>query len=182
MHVEPLSLPEVLLVEPRVYADSRGAFLETWNEQAYAAQGIRGPFVQDNLSLSRQHSLRGLHYQVEQAQGKLVRVVRGAIYDVLVDLRRSSSRFGQWAAVTLHAAQQRALWVPAGFAHGFLAVEDDTWVQYKVTNYWAPAHERTLAWDDAALAIPWPLPAGVQPLLSPKDAEGRPLGDADTYP
>ena len=182
MHVSPLQLPEVLVVEPRVFADARGAFLETWNEQVYAGAGITGPFVQDNLSLSALHTLRGLHYQVEHAHGKLVRVVRGEIYDVVVDLRRTSPRFGQWAAVTLRAAAQRALWVPPGFAHGFLATADDTWVQYKVTDYWAPQHERTLAWDDPALGIPWPLPVGTPPLLSAKDAEGRSLADADVYP
>ncbi len=182
MHVSPLSLPEVLLVQPRVYADARGAFLETWNERSYAEQGIVGPFVQDNLSVSGLHTLRGLHYQVQQAQGKLVRVVRGEIYDVVVDLRRSSPRYGRWVGVTLRAVEQHALWVPPGFAHGFLSMDADTWVQYKVTDYWAPAHERTLAWDDAALAIPWPLPAGTAPVLSVKDAQGSALSDADCYP
>ena len=163
MHVEPLSLPEVLLVEPRVYADPRGSFQETWNARSYAELGISGPFVQDNLSVSRLHTLRGLHYQVQHAQGKLVRVVRGAIYDVIVDLRRSSPHFGRHAAVALRAEAHRALWVPPGFAHGFLAVEDDTWVQY-------------------ALGIQWPLPPGARPLLSVKDGEGVALRDADTYP
>ena len=162
--------------------NNRGAFLETWNEHAYADLGISGPFVQDNLSVSCKNTLRGLHYQVQQAQGKLVRVVRGAIYDVVVDLRRSSPQFGQWTAITLRAEEQRALWVPAGFAHGFLALADDTWVQYKVTDYWAPAHERTLAWNDPTVGVSWPLAQGEVPLLSAKDAVGAALLKADHYP
>ncbi len=182
MEVRPLALPEVLLLQPRVFRDPRGAFLETWNERAYREAGVDAPFVQDNLSLSLRGTLRGLHYQVQQAQGKLVRVVKGAVHDVVVDLRRSSPRFGRHAAVRLEADALHALWVPPGFAHGFLALEDDTRVQYKVTDYWAPAHERTLAWNDPALAIDWPLPAGTAPLLSDKDRAGSVLAGADTYP
>ena len=182
MEITPLVLPEVLLLQPRVFRDPRGAFLETWNERAYRDAGIGLPFVQDNLSLSARGTLRGLHYQVQQAQGKLVRVVKGAVHDVVVDLRRSSTRFGHHAAIRLEADALHALWVPPGFAHGFLALDADTRVQYKVTDYWAPEHERTLAWDDPALTIAWPLPDDAPPLLSDKDRAGNRLADADTYP
>lgn len=182
MKATPLALPEVLFLEPRVFRDPRGAFLETWNERAYRELGIDLPFVQDNLSISARGTLRGLHYQVEQPQGKLVRVIKGAVHDVVVDLRRSSPRFGRHAAICLAADDLGALWVPPGFAHGFLALEADTRVQYKVTDFWAPSHERTLAWDDPTLAIDWPLPGGEVPLLSDKDRAGRRLADADAYP
>lgn len=182
MQAVALDLPEVKLLNPTVYRDDRGAFLETWNERSYHAHGVDLPFVQDNMSISARGVLRGLHYQVIQPQGKLVRVVRGAIHDVVVDLRRSSPRFGRHVAVRLDAEEQAALWVPPGFAHGFLALSDDTRVQYKVTDYWAPAHERTLAWDDPAVAVAWPLEPGELPKLSAKDRVGTRLADADTYP
>jgi dTDP-4-dehydrorhamnose 3,5-epimerase len=182
MHATPLALPGVVLIDHKVFADPRGAFFESWNERAFAAAGIDARFVQENVSLSRRHVLRGLHYQVSQVQGKLVRVLAGKIFDVVVDLRRSSPSFGRSVAVTLDAEEQRSLWVPEGFAHGFLALADDTRVQYKVTDFWAPQAERTLAWDDSALGIEWPLPAQVVPILSDKDRRGQPLAKAETFP
>jgi dTDP-4-dehydrorhamnose 3,5-epimerase len=171
-----------MLIEPAVYTDVRGAFFEAWNERAFAAAGIDARFVQENVSISRRHVLRGLHYQVSQVQGKLVQVLAGEIFDVLVDLRRSSPSFGQSVNVTLSVAAPRALWVPPGLAHGFLALADNTRVQYKVTDSWAPQAERTLAWDDPALGIPWPLPPNTAPLLSEKDRRGRALAEAETFP
>jgi dTDP-4-dehydrorhamnose 3,5-epimerase len=171
-----------MLIEPTVYADMRGAFFESWNERAFAASGIEARFVQENLSISRRHVLRGLHYQVSQVQGKLVRVLAGAVFDVIVDLRRSSPSFGKSLSVTLEASAHRSLWVPQDFAHGFLALADDTQVQYKVTDFWAPEAERTLAWDDPALGIPWPLPAGTEPILSDKDRRGQTLAQAQVFP
>jgi dTDP-4-dehydrorhamnose 3,5-epimerase len=182
MRAIPLALGGAMLIEPAVYADPRGAFFEAWNERAYAAAGIEARFVQENVSISARHVLRGLHYQVTQVQGKLVQVLAGEIYDVLVDLRRSSPSFGQSVNVTLSAESPRALWVPPGFAHGFLALADHTRVQYKVTDFWAPRAERRLAWDDPALGIAWPLPPCSAPLLSDKDRRGRTLAQAETFP
>ena len=182
MRVTALALPEVLLIEHQAFEDARGAFFESWNERAFAAAGIEARFVQENVSHSRAHVLRGLHYQLPHAQGKLVRVLAGTIFDVVVDLRRSSRAFGTHAAVTLDAGRQQSLWVPAGFAHGILALTDETRVQYKVTDFWVREAEHTLAWDDAALGIRWPLPAGVTPLLSAKDREGRSLERAECFP
>jgi dTDP-4-dehydrorhamnose 3,5-epimerase len=182
MRCTSLALPGVLLTEPRVYSDARGAFFESWNEREFAAAGLEARFVQENVSISRRHVLRGLHYQVSQVQGKLIRVLAGEIFDVIVDLRRSSTSFGRSLSVKLDAAVPRSLWVPAGFAHGFLALADDTHVQYKVTDFWAPAAERTLAWDDPALGIAWPLSAGLTPILSEKDRRGQRLAQAETFP
>jgi dTDP-4-dehydrorhamnose 3,5-epimerase len=179
MQVTPTALPEVLLIEPRVFGDDRGFFYESWNRRAFAEAGITAEFVQDNHSRSRHGVLRGLHYQIEHAQGKLVRAVTGEVYDVAVDLRRSSPRFGQSVAVVLSAANRRMLWVPPGFAHGFLALSDEAEFLYKTTDYWFPAHERTLLWNDPALALAWPLDGA--PTLAPKDAAGTPLAQADTY-
>jgi len=181
MRSTPLALPGVLLIDHDVFADPRGAFFESWNERDFAAAGIGQRFVQENVSLSRRYVLRGLHYQLPQAQGKLIRVLAGKIFDVVVDLRRSSPSFGRSLNVTLEAEPQRSLWVPAGFAHGFLALADDTQVAYKVTDFWAPQAERTLAWNDAALGIEWPLPARVVPILSDKDRRGLPLAQAETF-
>jgi dTDP-4-dehydrorhamnose 3,5-epimerase len=181
MRCTPLALPGVLLMEPTVYADARGAFFESWNEREFAAAGLEARFVQENVSVSRRHVLRGLHYQVSQVQGKLIRVLAGEIFDAVVDLRRSSTSFGRSLSVKLDATVPLSLWVPAGFAHGFLALADDTHVQYKVTDFWAPAAERTLAWDDPELAIAWPLPAGVTPTLSEKDRRGQRLVQAETF-
>lgn len=178
----PLALPGVLLIEHQVFEDARGGFFESWNERAFAAAGLDARFVQENVSLSRAYVLRGLHYQVRHVQGKLVRVLSGSIFDAVVDLRRSSPAFGRSLAVNLDATRQQSLWVPPGFAHGFLALAEDTRVQYKVTDIWARDAERTLAWNDAALGIEWPLPSGVAPTLSAKDQEGVPLARAESYP
>ena len=182
MRAAPLSLPGVLLIEHQVFDDARGAFYESWNERDFAAAGIEARFVQENVSGSRAYVLRGLHYQIRQTQGKLVRVLAGEIFDVVVDLRRSSATFGRSLSVQLDAAGARSLWVPPGFAHGFLALADETRVQYKVTDYWSREAERTLKWNDPALAVRWPLPAGVEPLVSAKDREGAPLARAECFP
>lgn len=182
MRSTALPLPGLLLIEHQVFDDARGAFFESWNERAFAAAGIEARFVQENVSRSRAYVLRGLHYQIPHAQGKLIRVLAGGIFDVVVDLRRSSPAFGRSCAVRLDAADARSLWVPPGFAHGFLALADDTRVQYKVTDFWSRESERTLLWNDAALGVSWPLPAGVEPLLSAKDREGAPLARAECFP
>jgi dTDP-4-dehydrorhamnose 3,5-epimerase len=182
MQLAGQALPGVFLIEHDSFEDARGAFFESWNERALSAAGIEARFVQENVSVSRRFVLRGLHYQIPQAQGKLVRVLAGEIFDVIVDLRRSSGAFGRRLEVRLNAIERRSLWVPAGLAHGFLALAHDTQVQYKVTDFWAPRAERTLAWDDPALGIPWPLPAGISPILSDKDRHGQPLAAAETYP
>jgi dTDP-4-dehydrorhamnose 3,5-epimerase len=178
----PLALPGAMLIEPTVYADARGALFEAWNERAFAAAGIEARFVQENVSVSNRHVLRGLHYQVSQVQGKLVRVLTGAVFDVIVDLRRSSPGFGRSLSVNLDDREPHSLWVPPGFAHGFLALTDNTRVQYKVTDFWAPQAERTLAWNDTALGIHWPLPPETAPVLSDKDCCGQTLAQAETYP
>ena len=177
MKATPTALPEVLLVEPRVFGDARGFFLESWNERDFAALGIDARFVQDNHSRSGARVLRGLHYQVRQPQGKLVRVTYGAIWDVVVDLRRGSPRFGRHAAVRLDAESRAMLWIPAGFAHGFLVMGEAAEVQYKATDYYAPEHERSLLWNDPALGIAWPIDG--EPILSEKDRRGVPLAAAE---
>ena len=179
MRVLPTAIPDVRVIEPRVFEDARGFFLETWNRRVFAEAGIDAEFVQDNHSCSVRGVLRGLHYQIEHAQGKLVRVVAGEVYDVAVDLRRSSATFGRHVALQLSAANRRMLFIPAGFAHGFLVVSDAAEFLYKTTDYWYPEHERTLLWRDASLAIAWP--RGVEPLLAPKDAAGTPLASAEAY-
>ncbi len=180
MLISPTSLPEVLLLEPRVFGDDRGWFFESWNRQALAAQGFIADFVQDNHSRSARGVLRGLHYQIEHAQGKLVRVVAGEVFDVAVDLRRSSPTFGRSVALVLSAENRKMLWIPPGFAHGFLVTSEHAEFLYKTTDYWHPEHERTLLWSDPALAIAWPTRDA--PLLAAKDAAGKRLTDADTYP
>ena len=180
MRVSPTSLPDVLLIEPRVFDDARGFFFESFNRRAYADAGIDADFVQDNHSRSLRGVLRGLHYQIRHAQGKLVRVTLGAVFDVAVDLRRSSPRFGQHVAVSLSAANRRMLFIPPGFAHGFLVVSDAAEFLYKTTDYYAPEHERSLLWSDPALGIAWPL-EGLEPMLKPKDAAGTPLAQAETF-
>ena len=182
MEFLPTSLPDVVLVKPQVFEDRRGFFLETWSAVKFAGAGYVLHFVQDNLSRSVKGTLRGLHYQIQHTQGKLVRVVRGEIYDVAVDLRRSSPTFGKWQAAYLSADNKYALWVPGGFAHGFLVTSDVADVQYKCTDTWFPQHERTLLWNDPALGIAWPVAAGQVPLLSEKDRAGTPLSAAETYP
>jgi len=180
MKVTPLALPEVLLIEPRVFGDDRGFFYESWNRRTFSEAGLDLDFVQDNHSRSRRGVLRGLHYQIEHAQGKLVRATAGEVFDVAVDLRRSSPNFGKSVAVTLSAANKHMLWIPPGFAHGFVVVSDEAEFLYKTTDFWYPEHERTLLWSDPALRIAWPL-AG-EPTLAAKDAAGLPLASAATYP
>jgi len=182
MEFLPTSLPDVVLVKPQVFEDRRGFFLETWSAVKFAGAGYLAQFVQDNLSRSVHGTLRGLHYQIKHPQGKLVRVVRGEIYDVAVDLRRSSPSFGKWQAAYLSADNKHALWVPAGFAHGFLVTSDVADVQYKCTDSWFPQHERTLLWNDPDLKITWPLTKGHTPTLSDKDKAGKSLRETETYP
>ena len=180
MKVERSSITDVLLLEPKVFGDVRGFFYESYNRQTFArATGLDVEFVQDNHSRSSRNVLRGLHYQLRQPQGKLVRVTAGEIWDVAVDLRRGSGSFGRWAAATLSAESRRMLWVPAGFAHGFIVLSEHAEVQYKATDYYAPEHERTLLWNDPALAISWPL-AG-EPVMTDKDRRGAPLAVAETF-
>ncbi len=173
------AIPDVFMVAPKVFGDERGFFLESYNRRAMAALGIDSEFVQDNHSRSARGVLRGLHYQTRQPQGKLVRVVTGEIYDVAVDIRRASPSFGKWVGMTLSAENHRMAWIPPGFAHGFYVVSDFAEVLYKATDYYAPEHERTLLWDDAALGIAWPLVG--EPLLSDKDRKGVPLVQAEVY-
>jgi len=178
MKMLPTAFPEVLLIEPTVHEDERGAFFETFNLRAFEqATGLRPHFVQDNHSVSVANTVRGLHYQVGEPQGKLVRVVKGAVFDVVVDMRRASPTFGRALSVELSAANRRQLWIPPGFAHGFLALGEGAECLYKITSYWSPAHERILLWNDPALGIAWPL-AGA-PVISPKDRSGQLLRDAD---
>jgi dTDP-4-dehydrorhamnose 3,5-epimerase len=181
MRVTPSAIPQVLVIEPRVFGDARGYFYESFNRRAFAqAAGLDLEFVQDNHSRSARNVLRGLHYQIAQAQGKLVRVTAGEIFDVAVDLRRSSASFGRWVAERLDAQAKRMVWVPPGFAHGFLVLSEFAEVQYKTTDYYAPEHERSLLWNDPALGIDWPL--GGAPILAEKDRRGVPLASAETYP
>ena len=180
MRVTPSAIPEVLLLEPKVFGDERGFFLESYSRRAFAqATGIDVEFVQDNHSRSVKNVLRGLHYQLRQPQGKLIRVTEGEIWDVAVDLRRGSPAFGRWTGMKLDAAARRMLWVPAGFAHGFVVLSEFAEVQYKVTDYYAPEHEHSLLWNDPALAIRWPHRG--EAVLSDKDRRGMPLAQAETF-
>jgi dTDP-4-dehydrorhamnose 3,5-epimerase len=178
-----LSTPikDVVLIEPQVFGDARGFFLETWQSQKFAAAGITASFVQDNHSRSTQWTLRGLHFQSAHTQGKLVRVTAGSVFDVVVDLRRSSPTFGAWWGVELSAENHRMLWVPEGLAHGMLVTSASADFLYKCTDIYSPAHERTLAWDDATLAIRWPLAAGTKPKLSAKDQQGTSFADIEKF-
>lgn len=182
MEFERSALPEVVLIRPRVFEDFRGYFLESWEQRKFAAAGIDARFVQDNHSRSVRHVVRGLHYQIEQPQGKLVRVVAGTVFDVVVDIRRRSPTFARWVAFTLSDRNHHMLWVPPGFAHGFLVLSDFADFLYRCTDFYAPAHERTILWSDPDLNVDWPLPAGVEPTLSPKDAAGARLRDAECFP
>ena len=179
MRVIPTEIPDVRIVEPRVFGDDRGFFFESWNARTLAERGIDATFVQDNHSRSRRGVLRGLHYQIEHAQGKLVRVVEGEVFDVAVDLRRSSPTFGKHVALRLSASNKLMLWVPPGFAHGFVVVSESADFLYKTTDYWYPEHERTLQWNDPALRIRWPIE---DPQLAAKDTQGSSLAQADCYP
>lgn len=177
----PTKIPEVVLIEPQVFGDARGFFMETWHAGKFAEAGIDVKFVQDNHSLSAKGILRGLHYQMKQPQGKLVRVTRGEVYDVAVDMRRSSPTFGQWIGDILSAENKRMLWVPPGFAHGFYVTSDYAEFVYKCTDFYAPEHERCLLWNDPDLNIAWPLIGSQPPLLSAKDAKGLTLKNAECF-
>jgi dTDP-4-dehydrorhamnose 3,5-epimerase len=181
MKFEPSVIPEVVVIEPHVFGDDRGFFMETYEARVFAAAGIGEVFVQDNHSGSRRGTLRGLHYQLQRPQGKLLRVVAGEIYDVAVDLRRHSPTFGKWMGLVLSAQSRLQLWVPKGFAHGFYVLSEWAEVTYKVTDVYAPHSERTLLWNDPELGIQWPLIESQALLLSGKDAEGLPLKHAETY-
>ena len=179
MRVIATAIPDVRIVEPRVFADERGHFLESWNARTFRAAGIDAEFVQDNHSRSRRGVLRGLHYQIRQPQGKLVRVVAGEVFDVVVDLRADSPTFARSVSVRLSADDNKMLWVPPGFAHGFLVLSEFADFLYKTTDYWNAEHERTLLWSDPQLAIPWPIDGA--PTLAAKDASGTPLANAEVY-
>ncbi|UST54568.1 dTDP-4-dehydrorhamnose 3,5-epimerase [Comamonadaceae bacterium OTU4NAUVB1] len=181
MNVTATRIPDVLIFEPKVFGDARGFFMESFNSRAFdEAVGRHVEFVQDNHSRSTKGVLRGLHYQIQQPQGKLVRVSTGAVFDVAVDIRKSSTTFGQWVGVELSAENSRQLWVPPGFAHGFLVLSETADFLYKTTDYYAPAHERSILWNDEGLGIEWP-DVGVIPSLSAKDAKGTCLPDADLF-
>ena len=180
MKVIPTAIPDVLVLEPKVYDDGRGFFLESFNQRVFnQATGLEVEFVQDNHSRSAKGVLRGLHYQLQQPQGKLVRVVRGAVFDVAVDIRRSSSHFGRWVSIELSEDNHRQLWIPPGFAHGFLVLSDSADFLYKTTDYYAPEHERAILWNDPSIGIDWPLTTA--PLLSAKDKAASLLADAAVF-
>ena len=178
--VTPTALPDIKIIEPKVFGDARGFFLESFNARDFAQHVQAGvEFVQDNHSRSSQRVLRGLHYQIEHAQGKLVRVVEGEVFDVCVDVRRSSPDFGKWVGVHLSSDNHRQLWVPPGFAHGFVVLSDFAQFLYKTTDYWFPEHERCIAWNDPDIGIEWPI--DFEPMLAAKDAAGKRLGEAEVF-
>ncbi|NOG31675.1 dTDP-4-dehydrorhamnose 3,5-epimerase [Halomonas sp. TBZ9] len=181
MLITPTRIPDVKLIEPKVFGDERGFFMETWNAKAFAEAGIHHTFVQDNHSRSVKNTLRGLHYQIKQPQGKLVRVTRGEVFDVAVDLRQGSSTFGEWVGETLSEDNQRMLWVPPGFAHGFLVTSDTADFQYKCTNFYAPEYERCINWADEHLSIDWQLLSVEKPIVSSKDSKGSNFLDAEYF-
>jgi dTDP-4-dehydrorhamnose 3,5-epimerase len=182
LNVVAMALPEVLILKPKVFSDARGFFYESFNQRRFADEtGVDSVFVQDNHSRSARHVLRGLHYQICQPQGKLVRVIAGEVYDVAIDIRRSSPYFGKAYGVLLSAENRLQVWVPEGFAHGFVVLSDYAEFLYKTTDYWAPEHERCIAWNDPELAIDWRL-NGAVPTVSAKDAQGLPLRNAETFP
>lgn len=181
MQFTPTTIPDVILIEPRVFGDARGFFCETYQKEQFSAAGIAADFVQDNHSGSHQGTLRGLHYQLQQAQGKLVRAVIGEVFDVAVDLRRSSPTFGEWVAVILSSENKRMLWIPPGFAHGVYVLSEWAEILYKASDYYAPQFERTLLWNDPQIGINWPVPAESLPILSAKDSQGKLLSQAELY-
>jgi dTDP-4-dehydrorhamnose 3,5-epimerase len=181
MEATPTSIPDVVLIQPRVFEDTRGFFMETYRERGFKELGLPDKFVQDNHTGSRQGIIRGLHYQIRHVQGKLVRAVVGEIFDVAVDIRRSSPTFGQWAGITLSGENRHQLWIPPGFAHGFYVLSEWAEVIYKVTDYYAPEWEKTLLWNDPAIGIQWPLIDGKPPMLSDKDAQGKQLSEAELF-
>jgi dTDP-4-dehydrorhamnose 3,5-epimerase len=182
MKFSPTAIGAVVLIEPRVFPDDRGEFMETWQLKKFKDAGIDANFVQANHSVSKQWVLRGLHYQIKQPQGKLVRVLSGEVFDVAVDLRRSSPTFGRFVGETLSAENRRMLWVPPGFAHGFLVTSGRAEVSYYCTDFYAPEHERSLRWNDPQLRIPWPLPSGGQPQLNGKDSSAPALDGIECFP
>ncbi|WP_129777751.1 dTDP-4-dehydrorhamnose 3,5-epimerase [Peristeroidobacter soli] len=182
MIFKPTRLSEVVLIEPKVFGDTRGFFVETWAARKFAEGGIDAHFVQDNHSRSSRWVLRGLHYQLRHTQGKLVRVTEGAVFDVAVDVRKSSPTFGQWVGECLSAENQRMMWVPPGFAHGFLVLSERVDFLYKCTDYYDPSSECTLLWNDPAIGVEWPIPAGVEPVVSEKDRNGAPWSRLETLP
>ena len=180
MQVVKTAIPGLLILEPKVFGDGRGFFFESFNQQTFQnLTGVEAQFVQDNHSKSSANVLRGLHYQIQQAQGKLVRVTAGEVFDVAVDIRRQSATFGKWVGVVLSAENKRQLWVPPGFAHGFVVLKDNTEFLYKTTDYYAPQHERCIRWDDPAIGIEWPI--AQQPILSGKDQQGMQLTQAEVF-
>lgn len=179
MNIIPTEIPDVLVLEPKVFGDERGFFYESYNRRVMTEAGIADDFVQDNHSRSARGVLRGLHYQIQNTQGKLVRVISGSVYDVAVDLRKSSPTFGQWVGMELSAENKRMAWIPKGFAHGFLVISDSAEFLYKTTDYWAPQFERSLLWNDPALGIAWPLEG--EPTLAAKDAAGLPLAQCEVF-
>ena len=180
MRVTPTAIADVLVIQPRVFGDERGFFFESYNERAFAeATGVAPKFVQDNHSRSVKNTLRGLHYQIQQPQGKLVRVVAGEVFDVIVDIRRRSPTFGQWVGERLSAENKKMLWIPAGLAHGFSVLSENAEFLYKTTDYWAPQHERTLLWNDPDLGVAWPLKG--EPILAAKDKAGKRLSEAEVF-
>jgi dTDP-4-dehydrorhamnose 3,5-epimerase len=181
MQIIDTALSDVKILEPAVFGDERGFFLESWNEKVFAEHGLATHFVQDNHSRSQQHVLRGLHYQIKNPQGKLVRVTQGEVFDVTVDMRKSSPQFGQWFGVSLSDANQRQLWVPPGYAHGFYVVSQSADFQYKCTDYYAPEFERSLLWCDGSIGVEWPIPQGHEPIIAAKDLKGVALVDCDCY-
>ena len=181
MQVIETDIPDLLIIEPKVFGDERGFFLESWNMQTFTEAGLDQTFVQDNHSRSQQGILRGLHYQTKHSQGKLVRVTQGSVFDVAVDLRKSSPAFGEWLGLELSETNHRMLWIPPGFAHGFYVISPVADFMYKCTDIYAPEHERTICWDDKTLAIDWPLVHGQQPLLSAKDSQGTAFNDAEVF-
>ena len=181
MKIIETEIPDVLIVEPKAFGDDRGFFLESFNRRAFSEAGLPTEFVQDNHSRSARGVLRGMHYQMQQTQGKLVRVTAGAVFDVAVDMRRNSPTFGRWVGVELNAENKRQLWVPEGFAHGFYTLSESADFQYKCTDYYAPEHERSLLWNDPEVGIEWPLATGGEPQLAAKDEGGLPLSLAESF-
>jgi dTDP-4-dehydrorhamnose 3,5-epimerase len=181
MEFTSTQISEVVVIDPVVYEDARGFLMETWRASKFDEAGIDAKFVQDVHSRSSQGAVRGLHYQVNQPQGKLIRVINGEIFDVAVDIRRSSPTFGNWVGETLSAGNRKLLWIPPGFAHGFMVISEFADLEYRMTDYYAPKHERTIRWDDPEIAVDWPLRSGKPPLLSDKDLAGVLLKDAETY-
>lgn len=181
MEFVPTRLPDVIVIRPKVFEDSRGFFMDSWHRKRFEQEGIHADFVQDSHSGSIAGTIRGLHYQIKQAQGKLVRVVQGEAFDVAVDIRRSSPDFGQWTGELLSADNRKMIWIPPGFAHGFLVLSKAAEFEYKCTDFYAPEHERTLQWDDPDIGIDWPLLEDEKPTLSAKDSLGLPLKDAEVY-